>query len=578
MVDYEDQDHEDEGQDDERGFISFVKTLEEHNIASLEWTIWYDSDEYQFNDDPIMRNDKGEQIPIITSESDGKPGSYKTTVHPAFKAFNGEGSSYRESWREYLWDISDKFDKAGVFKLNIKERTVQQIADAYIPETDVQVDPIDPVELKFTLDGNWDGPFHPTWSKKDKDSPYRLQIWVDPKVFVPRNIWGAPYARQGGGKLDPNKVGWMNWEEFGTVKEAIDHANVFHQTGEDWGQYKYPEPGQPLIKGKTSARVLDAWDNELYVINTKGIAKDRRGPFRIQIQDYRRLVELDPWNKDWRDLVEGSPNHHKFPPLQRTYHTVAEAYRDAKEYVSMNGGKEFKYLVRIVDSSDRQIEMVYKYKAIDYTLLNRDVSTYYISSKEIPANGILLELHADDLYQLAEQLRVKQQHEWANQHARDFYGDDAYMVRVSVVSEYNDQGYDDVVEDIEVSDINGNVLSYDVNKIKTYIEDDLDRQVRNYIQYGNGDNDIVLLPNSNKKVFMSNIDDNLDMIDYSHYDVTKNEDFYEYIKDEGMDDYLYEIKNSVDTTGLNGDYVVGEFVPTDPRWSSMRIFTLTTKG
>jgi hypothetical protein len=562
----------------DNNFGTFIMSLEEHHIAQLEWTIWYDSDEYQFNDDPIVIGEDGNQIDVVKVV--GTPGNYTTIIHPAFQLPNGKhNGEVMESWKEYLWDIADKFDKTGVFRLNVKERNVQKVADASIPDSDVEIDPIDPVELKFSLDsatGLFDGPFHPTWSEKDKNSPYLVQFFADPTGFKPRETWGSPYENMGGKKNDMSKAGWVKWEEHPTAKKAIHQANCWHQNGSSYGEVKYPKPGEGPIKGVTAARVLDAWDNEIYVVNTKGIVKDRRGPFKIQIQEYKRTINPAPYG--WTTLVAGRPAHHKFPDIQEEYKSIGEAYQDIEEYVSLNGGEDFKYFIRIIDNSGSEVEFPYRYKSPDYNLSNREVMTYHISSKPIPADHILLELHSDDLYQLAAQIKVKEQHDWATQYARDLFGDEAYIVRVTVVSEYNDQGYDDVIEDIEVSDKDGNILSFDRKKVEAYIDSDFDRQVRNYIMYGGGDDDLHLLPGKDPKVFLNDVDGHMTWIDYSMYAIDTNDSFYEYIKDDGMDDYLYDIKNSVDITGLSGDYIVGEYMPTDDRWKAMRLFTLTPKG
>lgn len=570
---------DDDNDNDSVKFRDFIIKLEEYHIASLEWTIWYDSDEYQFNDDPIIRVEDGDRI--IPMEITGTPGNYTSVIHPAFQTPEGKhDGEVMEGWKELLWDLADKFDKTGVFRLIVKDRVVQQIAEAYIPETDVEISPIDPVEFKFSLDtdqGIFDGPFHPTWSEKDKDSPYRVQFWQDPNGFKAPAYWSSPFESSGGTKANREKVGWMNWQEFPDMEKAIHVANCWHQNGVPYGEVKNPKPGEGLIKGVTAARVLNAWDNEVYVVNTKGIVKDRRGPFKIQIQDYKRTLTPSPGA--WDDLIKGRPYHHKFNDIQDNYKSIGEAFRDAEEYIGMNGGSTFKYFVRIIDSTGHEVQSVYRYHSPDYSLVHKDIKAYHIASMPIAADQVLMEIHSDDLYQLAAQIKVKEQHDWATKYARDLFSDDAYMVRVSVVSEYNDQGYDDVIENIEVSNKAGNILSYDRQKLEEYIDSDFDRQVRNYIMYGGGDeNDLHLLPGSNPKVFLSDVDGHMDWIDYPMYKIATNDNFYEYLKDEGMDDYLYDIKSDVDITGLNGDYIVGEYMPTDDRWKSMRLFTLTTKG
>ena len=555
-------------------FKNFIAQLEEHKIASLEWTIWYDSDQYEFNDDPIVIDEDGHTVDIVTIE--GGPGSYNAILHPAFKTEDGDHNSEMGHWKDILWDLSDKFDKSGVFKLDVKKRTVQQIADAYIPDSNVEIDPIDPVELKFSLDeddGLFDGPFYPTWSAKDPNSPYRVQYWFDPSNFTPKEFWGSPHENKGGTKPNKEKAGWINWEDHKNLKDAILQANRWHQNGTSYGEVKYPKSGEALIKGVTASRVLDAWDVEVYVVNKKGHVKDRRGPFTIEYQEYRHT--LKPLDKKWRNLHPKylhSINRVDDFEIKEKYDSVQEAYRDAHTYVTLNGGAELKYFIRISDNAGNEVELIYSYKDPSYSLNHREVLTYHMSSHPISTNKILIELHPDDLYNLASQIKAKEQAKWVTDFALSLYGKQVSYVNIDIVSEYNDQGYDSVIESIDAYDEDENILDFDPECLEKFIGDDFTQYIVNYIF--SEEAAIHLIDSNNLKLFEEDMDANRSMLDVSKYKLVDNPDLFDFITT-NMDELLEDAFNSISTDGLSDYYKIGEFEDIDERWKDLRLFVLT---
>lgn len=83
----------------------------------------------------------------------------------------------------------------------------------------------------------------------------------------------------------------------------------------------------------------------------------------------------------------------------------------------------------------------------------------------------LRRLTVDQIEQLAASIAHKQQFEAAQKYAADFYGPEAYRVKIVVSSEYNDENYDNEIQRIKVYDNKGRRLfpSLDLPKVASYL-------------------------------------------------------------------------------------------------------------
>ena len=319
--------------------------------------------------------------------------------------------------------------------------------------------------------------------------------------------------------------------------------------------------------------MLDAWDVEVYVVNKKGHVKDRRGPFTIEYQEYRHT--LKPLDKKWRNLHPKylhSINRVDDFEIKEKYDSVQEAYRDAHTYVTLNGGAELKYFIRISDNAGNEVELIYSYKDPSYSLNHREVLTYHMSSHPISTNKILIELHPDDLYNLASQIKAKEQAKWVTDFALSLYGKQVSYVNIDIVSEYNDQGYDSVIESIDAYDEDENILDFDPECLEKFIGDDFTQYIVNYIF--SEEAAIHLIDSNNLKLFEEDMDANRSMLDVSKYKLVDNPDLFDFITT-NMDELLEDAFNSISTDGLSDYYKIGEFEDIDERWKDLRLFVLT---
>ena len=148
-------------------------------------------------------------------------------------------------------------------------------------EPELEIIDIDPVQYSFDIsqpDGIWGRPIYPEWSKQDKSSPYRVQIWVDDD-FKPS---AYHIASSLGTSDDAKKRGWFNYQDFRTPQDAINSAYSWHKTGEPFGSYEIIDPSEKITKVSLQPVLSMLGTKKFILLVKKGVVHDKRGPYKIQ--------------------------------------------------------------------------------------------------------------------------------------------------------------------------------------------------------------------------------------------------------------------------------------------------------